>query len=134
MFYVCSDQLNDYDNYYDADGNYYDPYYDSGEGSFGWVGEIFRTIQWSDAWIVLAIIALYVILMGAGFIFFAPMMLCLIFSSGDLNECSLGIWGNGYTENPSKFQTYTEDDVKKEDEDDSNLNDETIPDDSDYGK
>jgi hypothetical protein len=35
-------------------------------------------------------------------------MICLVLTEGNLNDCSIGIWGNGYAEDQSKFSIEAE--------------------------
>jgi hypothetical protein len=47
----------------------------------------------------------YVVLAAAGFFVFPPFAICLVLTEGNLDECSLGVWGNGYAEDQTKFST-----------------------------
>ena len=42
--------------------------------------------------VFVVILLIYVLLMGAGFFAFPPLMICLAVTGGDLNSCSFGIW------------------------------------------
>ena len=50
--------------------------------------------------------SLFLAAMGA--FLFPPFVICLFATSGDLNTCSLGIWGNGYKDPDFKCLKKTE--------------------------
>ena len=83
-----------------ADGSYYDPYYNSGEGTFTFVGSFAATVNFEELIPWMAIIWGYVFLSCMGPFLFPPFAICLFAENGDLNMCSLGIWGTGY-KNPN---------------------------------
>jgi len=63
-----------------------------------WIGEWFAGIDWATvgAWAGLAWV--YFGLSCVGPFFFPPFAICVYMTDGDLNTCSLGIWGNEYSE------------------------------------
>ena len=83
--------------YYDDDGNYNDPYYNSGD-DWAWLS----TIDWEivGTWAVL--IFMYVALSFIGPWVWPPFIICLWLADGDLEECSLGVWTNGYRDQKQK--------------------------------
>ena len=92
-------------------GSYRDPYYDSGTGPMQGIGEMFSTINWEEVfgWVIL--IGAYLIISVIGAFAFPPAMICLWLSDGNLNTCSMGIWGNGYAQDQSKFADGTQTDT-----------------------
>ena len=115
---VCEDIIRDTpsETWVDENGDYYNPYYESGSGIFSFIGKQFAKVNW-DAVIVWFIIAwAYLALTAVGPFAFPVMLLCLFISDGNLDTCSLGIWGNGYTE-----RTFDSDIEKQEDYDPADL-------------
>mmetsp|Transcript_34591 Transcript_34591/g.52922 ORF Transcript_34591/g.52922 Transcript_34591/m.52922 type:complete len:101 (-) Transcript_34591:31-333(-) len=41
----------------------------------------------------------------AGIFLFPPFLICLIMEEGDLDTCSLGIWGNAYKDSEARCET-----------------------------
>ena len=78
--------------YYDDEGNYDDPYYNSGNG----LGEWLATVDWELVLVWLFIIWLYLALSMVGPWVWPPIIICLFATEGDLETCSLGIFSNGY--------------------------------------
>ena len=64
--------------------------------------------DWKEAGTIALITVGYVFLSIAGFFVFPPFMICLILTEGNLNDCSLGIWGNAYAADDTKFSIIAE--------------------------
>ena len=79
--------------YYDDNGEYVNPYYNSGSSAFG---EWFASIDWEYAGTIAMIVLIYATLSAMGPLLFPPMLICLFLEEGDLEKCSLGTWSNGY--------------------------------------
>ena len=69
------------------------------------LGHLFQKIDWGEAGIIAAISFGYAVLAFIGFFIFPPLLMCLIVSDGNLNDCTFGIWGNGYSLDQSKFNS-----------------------------
>ena len=97
IFYTCQDQVVSYEEYTDPEtGDYYDPFYDVGNGTFTDIGKELQKVDWKEAGTITLIIVAYLALAAAGFFVFPPFAICLVLTEGNLNDCSLGVWGNGY--------------------------------------
>jgi len=109
IFYTCQDQIVTYADYTDpTTGDYYDPFYDVGNGTFTDIGKSLQKVDWEETGTIALIIFAYVLLAGAGFFVFPPFAICLVLTEGNLNDCSLGVWGNAYSEDTEKFDTEAE--------------------------
>ena len=109
VFYTCQDQVVTYTEYINPDtGAYFDPFYDVGNGTFSNIGEQFQQVNWEEAGTIALIVLGYVALAVAGFFVFPPFAICLVLTEGNLNDCSMGIWGNGYATDQTKFETSAE--------------------------
>ena len=106
LFYTCQYQIVSYESYVDPDtGTYFDPFYDVGNGTFTDIGKELQKVDWEEAGTIAVIIIAYVALAIAGFFVFPPFAICLVLTEGNLNDCSLGVWGNGYAADQTKFST-----------------------------
>ena len=104
MFYTCQDQVTSFATYVDpVDGSYFDPFYDVGEGDMQWLGKELQKTNWEESGTIALMVFGYLILAVVGFFVFPPFMICIVLTEGNLNECSLGVWGNGYAKDSSKF-------------------------------
>jgi hypothetical protein len=93
--YIC-----DNGGYYEDDGKYYDPYYSTGsDGSATFIGEFLATVDWQLVGVWALVAWIYVALSFVGPWVFPPFAICIYQTGGDLETCSLGIWGNDYTNN-----------------------------------
>lgn len=63
------------------------------------VGQMFATIDWNEVGGYMLIIGAYLFVAIAGMAIFPPFIICLVVTEGNLNICSAGIWGNGYSSN-----------------------------------
>lgn len=95
--------------YIDEDGQYFDPYYDSGDGAFSFLGEAFASTNWESVGPYVLLAALYLGVSIAGFFVFPPFMICLFATEGDVEECSWGVWANGYKDESSRCDNMTND-------------------------
>ena len=97
IFLTCQDQVISYESYTDpVTGDYFDPFYDVGNGTFTDIGKQLQKVDWEEAGTIALIIGAYLALALAGFFVFPPFAICLVLTEGNLNDCSLGVWGNGY--------------------------------------
>lgn len=94
-------------------GQYRDPYYDYGEGVLSGVGEMFAQVNWEEVVGYLLIAVGYIVLSLAGAFAFPPALICLWITNGNLNTCSMGVWGNGYAADQSKFEEKNADGTTK---------------------
>jgi len=109
IFYTCQDQVVSYESYTDpVTGDYFDPFYDVGNGTFSDIGKELQKVDWEEAGTIALIIIAYLALAAAGFFVFPPFAICLVLTEGNLNDCSLGVWGNGYAEDQTKFDITAE--------------------------
>ena len=109
VFYTCQDQVVTYEDYTDPEtGAYYDPFYDVGNGTFSDIGKQLQKVNWKEAGTIALIIVAYLALALAGFFVFPPFAICLVLTEGNLNDCSLGVWGNGYAADQTKFDITAE--------------------------
>ena len=91
-----------------TDGKYFDPYYSVGYDKWlTWIGELFQQTPFEEGWIWIFIVPTYPIVMITSYIWYPILMGCLILTSGDVNECSGGVWGNAFKNNNSKCETLT---------------------------
>lgn len=65
-------------------------------------------MDWEEAGTIALIIVAYLALAAAGFFVFPPFAICLVLTEGNLNDCSLGVWGNGYAADQTKFDITAE--------------------------
>ena len=94
---MADSNLQETPNQYSNGGTYEDPYYNTGNGGLlTFSGTFYATVNFEE------LIPYILIFMGYGFLatmgpwLFPPFIICLFATSGDLNECSLGSWGNAY--------------------------------------
>ena len=85
-----------------ADGTYYNPYYDWGNGAMSAIGQAMATINWNEVTGWAIIVIAYIFLSGLSVWVWNPFMICIFATQGDLKNCSLGIWGNAY-KNPDEL-------------------------------
>lgn len=91
------DESSDFaDYYYSQTWEDETGYYDSGEGSLSWMGDEFANMDQESTETYLLYALGYLALSVVGLIAFPPMVICFYMTDGDLNTCSLGIWGNSY--------------------------------------
>ena len=63
-----------------------------------WIGELFASIDWEAVAVYIFLAWVYFALSLIGIFAFPPFAICIFMTEGNLDSCSLGIWGNGYTE------------------------------------
>ena len=72
-----------------ADGSYYNPYYDWGSGAMSAIGEALATVNWNEAWGWTIIVVAYLFLSGLSVWAWNPFLISIFVSQGDLKNCLL---------------------------------------------
>ena len=76
---------------------------------WSWIGEWFATVDWQGVATYIFLAWCYFALSVIGIFAFPPFFICIYMTEGNLDSCSLGIWGNGYTD-----RTFGDSDVTPE--------------------
>mmetsp|Transcript_19760 Transcript_19760/g.30485 ORF Transcript_19760/g.30485 Transcript_19760/m.30485 type:complete len:107 (+) Transcript_19760:364-684(+) len=87
--------------YNDQNDTYENPYYNVGDGALSSIGQWLATLDWTSILFWSLVTLAYMILSAVGLFLFAPFISCLWMTEGDLNTCSVGIWGNAYKDSTS---------------------------------
>jgi hypothetical protein len=113
---TCDEIDTTYVDYYQGGEDYYYDYsYSTGTGAAQWIGEFLAAVNWDAVGTYLALAWLYVALTCIGPFVFPPFVLCIYMTDGDLDTCSMGVWGNDYTD--KTFENDEEDEADTNGED-----------------
>ena len=99
------DYDSSYNYYYNQPSSYYTSYYSSYYSGYQYSGYDYSNYDSSADWeafgttmlyffVIVAVVVTYFFFMVAGFWLFGPMIVCLVYTGGDLPTCSLNFFDN----------------------------------------